>query len=222
MNHVVAEGLEEANDDDCIALDADATYILKLFDRRCMESLREDFPHNAELESQYQRYLERSDRTPIAHTTSSPDPKKHGYDESDHPAVTEDWINWYAKRNYQNEAPIYRRLMQDPAKYSLFPRCFGTVEVETEIGPVQGLLLEYISPAITLTQFVGETAPCGFLSEKVEKVCQDAVNNYGRLFNDYILNEDIRPDNILVRLSEGKIAASRRSIDSETLQNGRP
>lgn len=184
----------------------ETTYILKLFDRRCGDVLRSEvYASDAEVELEYQRWLARPNRTSVAHGRRVPDWERDGFTEEEHMAIVEDWIQSCCRKTCETEIAIYRRLTRDSADSRLFPHFFGSLVAQTDIGPVPGFLMEYVAPALTLTQFLSHAAPCDYLAQTVEDVREDALKTLAMLNDAYILNTDIRPDNVLVRLSKREL-----------------
>ncbi len=190
-----------------------AECILKLYDRRHVDNIRDDFDagqrYNEEKESAYQRYL------------LDPNKRSHDFvadlfasdsgsdDDLEDGGAFEDYLAHRCESMWEKEVQAYER-MRD-LQGEMIPRLLGLVNYDPPLAVirdgvpqdclvVKGVLLEYI-PAITLTQYITCQLQDGspIDHDAIAHVSQQAVALVNTIGENGVLNEDVRLDNILVR-----------------------
>lgn len=185
--------------------------VLKLYDRRCLNNLRETYddsrPWSVDKEREYRQY--------ISSSTS------HIIDEDylwEYDDVSDGEFEAYLARRavamFEAECATYNRLSDLQGKQ--VPRVFGVVQYTYEVTvpsptgdgsapttyteTVPGILIEYVS-SVTLRELVKTwTARTPPLPNSVlAALCEEAVALVDHVSDYDVLNEDVRLDNFLVR-----------------------
>ncbi|KAI1787467.1 hypothetical protein LXA43DRAFT_951217 [Ganoderma leucocontextum] len=196
---------------DGISISLPPIVVLKLYDRRCLSNIRDQWderrPWSLDKEHEYRRYLDDIDAATGAAIARGDKFDDVGFlwdnDVSD--GEFEAYLEHTAQRVFNAERATYERLR--PLQGKKIPTLYGAVEYEISIPDgsaatetVPGLLLEYI-PSLTLRELIATwTArdpplPNGILAT----VCEEAVRVVERVSDFDVLNEDVRVDNFLIR-----------------------
>jgi len=190
-----------------------AECILKLYDRRHVDNMRDDFDagkrYDEEKESAYQRYLldpNKRSHDFVADLFSS---DSGSDDDLEDGGAFEDYLAHRCESMWEKEVQAYER-MRD-LQGEMIPRLLGLVNYDPPLAVirdgvpqdclvVKGVLLEYI-PAITLTQYITCQLQHGspIDHDAIAHVSQQAVALVNTIGENGVLNEDVRLDNILVR-----------------------
>lgn len=81
----------------------------------------------------------------------------------------------------------------------------GTVDYPSPNGSVKGLLLEHLTPCISIVDYIRAAAPCGYMSEKVAKACDLILHSMMEVSGKVpMINTDIHTDNFFVVLEPGE------------------
>lgn len=215
--------------------------VLKLYDRRAIVNPRDAFddgkPYCPEREAEYQAWL--ADETRVEIDYDAWDILEDQY-LADHSAIFEHSLVRACTDSTARELQIYRRLTECASTHGKAlpcPRLYGTVTYESPIGPITGLLLEYIAPSMTLGAYIERAAPCGHNAKTVAEICDQAMSALEACHDADILNEDVRLRNTLVELTEGQssikatfcelnrqmlpVGASQTWLTSMNARNGR-
>lgn len=192
---------------DCLAAlsgtDAPAEMILKLYDRRYLINVREEYGDTNPTEytwykqaayAEYLLALQNEQKKPIDFGNME---MMMEADLSD--GEFEGYMAHWAKKLYETELQTYEDLHLLQGKR--IPRLYSAVlytHPHSIPDPVPGLLLEYI-PSLSLRQFIQYDPP--WSPSLVRRVCNDAVKLVDEVSDHEVLNEDVRVDNVLVRLS---------------------
>lgn len=212
-----------------VALDSDQNppvdlpheMILKVYDRRFAQSLREYYkgkPATYESEAQYQRYLASgpaADPEELDDQISDVCPTA-GY-EGCPPDLFEHLITFAMSPHYESECAAYERLASLQGRD--IPRFYGSVKVlNVDVDPpVQGVLLEVV-PGTSLDK-----------ADPASVNIDAAVRNAMRIVDSYydlgLLNEDVHLGNFIVRLDGSVVmidfAQSRLREDDESDEDWR-
>lgn len=194
---------------DRASLGGSTSFVLKLYDRRAARNMRDQLPwakpYDPEQEANYQAYLTDPSRTPVDHSKRRPPP---GKDELSSSALVEEWLGRLCHELYTNELAVYRNLMGSPSTRGVgsVPQFFGHVQLDSPIGVLSGILIELVSPAITLEAFIRSRASCGRFDAQLASVFDMALTALGSYHDAQVINRDARPGNVLVRLSSRELA----------------
>ncbi|KAI1787464.1 hypothetical protein LXA43DRAFT_1184491 [Ganoderma leucocontextum] len=186
--------------------------ILKLYDRRCLSNVRnqwdKDHPWwSLDKEREYREYLD--DLATGAEAPLDFDDAAFMQDYETTEAELEAYLQHIAQNVFNAERATYERLR--PLQGKKIPRLYGVVEYEIVIPDacpdgsavtetVPGLLLEYI-PSSTLRELVATWTvrdpplPNGVLAT----LCDQVMKVVDRISDFDVLNEDVRMDNFLIR-----------------------
>lgn len=195
-----------------------AECILKLYDRRRADNIRAEFddgkPYTEEKESAYQKYLLDPNKRYHDFVADLFCSESGSEDSLEDGGAFEAYIAHQCERMWEKEVQAYEKMrdLQD----ELIPRLLGVVEYDLPVAVVgngvpkdrlviKGVLLEYI-PAITLKQYITYQLRDGLPidHDAIAHVCEEAVALVNTIGDHGVLNEDIRLDNILVRI-EGEV-----------------
>lgn len=192
-----------------------STYILKLYDRRAAQNVRDVLDdgqaHNAAREASYANH--RRDPARVPFEPDDPHPNK---DELDRPGeygvLLEDWLDTECTEMFWRELTVYTHIMQATDwDTTTCPRLHGVVEYNSHLGPFYGLLLERVPSSVTLSRYLAEAAPCGFYAKEVASVCDKAMSALQCFHDAEIVNRDLRPGNILVELDARESGGERQA-----------
>lgn len=176
-------------------------YILKLYDRRHANTMRDHEykgprPFSPSGEAEYQAFLT---ARRAAHDRGAPEPEPT-------PAVAfELRVEDMTDGAISCEASAYARMMNGRAAglQPASPLYYGEIEYESDIGTIQGVLVEYISHSITLTAYLRRAATCGHLMADVAAVCDRVLKTAESIMTFEFIHHDARPDNVLLQCDGG-------------------
>ena len=187
------------------------TAIVKLYDRRCLSNVREEFdegtPWSLDKEKEYQQYLD--DVASGAVKQGDFDSPTFMWDNDVSDGEFEAYLQRLSQKMFDAERTTYERLRELQGKK--IPRVYGAVEYRISIPgargdgstvteTIPGLLLEYVS-SLSLRKLVATwTARNPPLPNYVlTSLCEEAVKVVDRISDFDVLNQDVRVDNFLIR-----------------------
>nr|VWO96103.1 N/A [Ganoderma boninense] len=187
------------------------TAILKLYDRRCLTNIREEFDEGASWslgkEREYRQYLDdvATGTVPSGDFAS----QTFMWDNEVSDGEFEAYLQFQAQKVFNAERMAYERLHALQGKK--IPKLYGLVGHEISISDargdgttvtesIPGLLLEYI-PGPTLRQLVAtwKARDPPLPNTVLTTLCEEAVRGVDRISDFDVLNEDVRIDNFLIR-----------------------
>lgn len=190
------------------------TCVLKLYDRRAALNCRRSHYgperlYDAEIEAKYQAWRAHPKKSRI-------DVQKWNFlkraTHRDNDAVFEAWLAALCEQNYHNESQVYQACNARRACGTDIscPRFYGCVRYESDIGPINGILVEHITPSISLERYILQTATCPKMYGELAKICDQAMVAMGSMHDASILNQDVHARNIVVQLSQRKSLSPQR------------
>lgn len=176
-------------------------YILKLYDRRHANTMRyhpfdRPRPFDPLREAEYHAFLAESQ---ALHDRGEPEP------EPTDDVRFEIEVEEMTDGALSSEASAYSRMMIGRAAdlQPSSPLYYGEIEYASDIGTLQGILIEYISPSITLTAYLRRAATCGYLMADVPSVCDQVLKTVESIMTFEFIHNDARPDNVLLQCDGG-------------------
>lgn len=198
----------DAHGDSVEMLSAVDEYVLKVYDRRHANNVRSRttfWPFDMAREAEFQAFLAASRA-------------KQGVGDcgSREPSPPEDMdVELEAHKLLEaasiHEVTGYSRMMKARASglQPASPYYYGEIECESEIGTLRGILIEYISPRITLTDYLKRAATCGHLMADVPKICDQVVQAVESTMTFGFNHDDARMDNVLLHCENGAYSAHK-------------
>lgn len=185
------------------------SFLLELYDRRAAPNMRNQQDgreaYVPEREADYQAYPTDPSRPPVEYSNWGPPDSD---DELARKAPIEEWLGWSCHQMYADELAVYRNLMkgaQTTQRAAGVPQFFGRVQLDSPIGTINGILIEHVSPSITLEKFVLSRGSCGRFDAQVTSVFEMALSALDSCHDDQVINRDVKAFNVLVRLSCRKL-----------------
>lgn len=193
--------------------------IVKLYNRRFMVSLREEYglgtPWSLAKEREYQRYLQKGTRTADVSLPSYPvDWEQQGEKERNH-GEFEAWIQQEAITSFHAEKDTYARL-HEMQGISL-PRMYGTVDIKIQnpLDNLPGIIIEYIS-SMKFDHLIEtwKNREPQLPNSLLVSLCYDAIRIVDRVSDFDVLNPDVRLDQFLLRPSFASITSPSQEESS--------
>lgn len=210
MGAVMQVEVVATEEDATSSLPGDQPLVLKLYDRRSANNHRGGdrhslvYGHTRETEALYQEWLSSPDQF---EDSCTPRKQPNRFYMSRFLAQLEARCLQKCKEGLASELSVYEQFpasFKDDIDSKRFPipRYYGKVEYHSPIGPVQGILIEYIPNAMPLKDYARLVASCIQMEAKVAELCDLTMSTILPFIDgvDAVSNH-LTPRNMLVQFS---------------------